>query len=331
MLSAALVLVGFGLAGCSRTPKYAPGCYLNSAVRAETRRDLEIAAGRFIGLIRTGSFETAYQEAAEGLRTRVPKPVIAENWTSIVNQITIPEPLHTEEIALAVFPEGTRGPQKLECPDPADPTGGRRMMATDQPFQAYLIQSGRVGPIVYNYASVWFFEEGRWKLSTFGAKPRSAEGHDWRHWYARARAELAAGRPRNAALLYNLTMDLLVPAPWVRPDQLDSLISEQREIRADDLPFGGALLWKHQTGVEFRPYLGAVEISGDGIVFVLSYEVPAEADPGTVAREAPLLADFIRTMFPEYREVFRDVALVATTRGDHNHVWSGVFPLTAPR
>jgi hypothetical protein len=323
VMAAALLVLGFS--ACARKPHYEPGCYLNSAVKPATRRELEGAVNRFYDLLRSRRYEEAYGEAADALRTRVDKNQVAQAWTSISEILTIPREVKTEEVAVAVFPEGTRGPQQVQCVDPADTTGNRAMLTTDQPFQAYLIQSAEVNGTIYNFASIWFFEEGKWKLATFGAKPRKQLGHDWRYFLDLARSQKQKGNARNAALLYNLSMDLLVPAPWVKPAMLQTLQAEQRTIRVENLPAGRKLEWVAQDGTVFNTYMVSYEITPQGLAIRFQYEVPAPIDTTAVAAKAPVLANFVRTSFPEYPEVFSEILLEATTPVDHQPVWAGTF------
>lgn len=315
------------LPGCSGKPDYKPGCYLNRAVHAATRRQILGAAERFYDLIRAAKYEQAWSEASEQFQTRMNVENATVAWTSLGQILTVPKDLKTEEIAVAVFPEGTRGPQELQCTDPADSTGGRRMMTTDQPFQAYLIQSAQVRNTVYNYASIWYFEGNRWKMAVVGAKPQTIMGHDWRYYHQLAKDQKAKKNMRNAALLYKMAMDILVPAPWVRPDMLDQLAAEQRKVAAADLPRGGIQSWVAADSTVFRPYQAAYDLTAQGIAFKLFYEVPATADTALVQRQAAVLAEFIRASFPEYREVFTTIWLQATTEVDHQPVWEGTFPL----
>lgn len=318
------------ISGCSGRPTYEPGCYLNSAVKGATRRDLEAAAERFYGQLRSHAYEEAYAEASEALRTRVDKAQVAQAWTTISENLTIPQAIRTEEIAVAVFPPGTRGPQEISCIDPADAAGARSMLTTDQPYQAYLIQSADVIGTTFNFASVWYLEDNKWKLATFGVKARRQMGRDWTYYRDQARAELARGNVRNSALLYNLAMDLLVPAPWVKPAALDTLMKEQRRIHVDNLPAGRKLEWIARDGTVFNPYMVKYDIVNGAMILRIEYEVPTPIDTTQVAEKAPLLAEFIRTTFPEYQEIFPSVALDATTPLRHDPVWSGIFPLRQP-
>ncbi|TPW14003.1 MAG: hypothetical protein FD129_1160 [bacterium] len=170
------------LLGCSDAPRVAPGCYLNGAVPGATRRAIEKAADTFYEQLRSHEYEAAYLESAAQLRERVAKQQVALAWTSIAEILTLPATLATEEIALVSVAKGERGPRELTCLDPADTSNTRRMMATDQPLQVYLIQSGLVGGTLYNFASVWFFDEGKWRIATFGTKPRTVADHDWAWW-----------------------------------------------------------------------------------------------------------------------------------------------------
>lgn len=329
----ALLLLPLGLlivlvaGGCSRTPKFEPGCYMNSGVPREVRRAVETAADRFYAQLRSRQYEAAWSEGAEQLRNRVNKTDVALAWTQIAEILSIPDGLVTEEVVVVAIQSGERGPREMACRDPADPGSSRRMVATDQPLQAYLIQTGVIRNVTYNFASVWFFEEGRWRVASFGTKPRKTLGHDWEYWATEAREQAGKRQVRNAALLYNLAMDLLVPAPWVRPDQLDQLMAEQRKLLVENLPNNRKERWVATDGTEFFPFRSMLEPIPDGLAVKFLYEVPAGADSAAVGREAPKLADFVRTTFPEYAEVFSEVHLEAVTAGDRRSVWAGAFSL----
>lgn len=327
IVPAGILLSVAGLVGCSDTPKVDPGCYLNQSVPGSSRRGVEKAADEFYRQLRSGKYEEAYMAAASQLRQRVDKQQVAMTWTSIAEILTVPEEMTTVEIALVAVAAGDRGPREMTCTDPSDSSASRQMMATDQPLQAYLIQTGRVNGTTYNFASVWFHEERKWRLATFGTKPRTVADHDWAWWGNLALAQKNSGNSRNAALLYNLAMDLLVPAPWVRPPALDRLQAEQRKVYAENLPNNRKERWVTLDDTEFFPFLSNCDIVPGGVGVRFTYEVPVDADSVRVAAEAPKLADFVRTTFPEYAEVFQLVRLEAVRTGDRAPVWYGDFPL----
>lgn len=308
-------------------PKFEPGCYMGGGIPGSMRRDVESSAERFYAQLRAREYEAAWGEGSEQLRNRVNKTDVALAWTQIAQILSIPDALVTEEVVVVAIEPGSRGPKELECRDPEAPDNTRRMVVTDQPLQAYLIQTGVVRNVTYNFASVWFFEEGRWKVASFGTKPRKTMGHDWEHWAEEAREQRDKGHFRNAALLYNLAMDLLVPAPWVRPDQLDVLMEEQRALRVEHLPVNRKMRWVALDGTEFFPFHVLLEPIPDGLAVRFLYEVPADADSAAVGTEALKLVDFVRTTFPEYAEVFDEVQLEAVDAGERRWVWDGAFPL----
>lgn len=325
-LVAALTAVA-ALAGCGGSPKFEPGCYLNGAVPARTRKAVESAATRFYSLLRATSYEQAWTEGSEQLRSKVRREDLAASWTSIAEVLTIPTQMTTEEVAIVSIAPGTRGPQELTCSDPADTSGSRRMVVTDQPLQAYLVQSGLAHGVRYNFASIWFYEEGHWKMASFGAQAREMEGHDWRWWWNTARAEKEAGRKRNAALLYNLAMDLCAPAPWIRPEVIGVMIREQKKIHVEHLPYNRKESWVAADSTVFWPYRSAYEPVEGGLAVKFYYEVPEPIDSLRVVSDAPKMADFVRSEFPEYGQIFREVRLEAVTPVDHRPIWSGRFPL----
>ena len=75
------------------------------------------------------------------------------------------------------------------------------------------------------------------------------------------------------------------------------------------------------------PFTSACDIVPGGVAVRFTYEVPDDQDSTRVARDAPKLADFVRTTFPEYAEVFRAVRLEAVRTTDKQPVWAGDFPL----
>jgi hypothetical protein len=327
-LAAALLALAVIAAGCSGgPPRLEPGCYLNGAVPGSVRNAVEKAADVFYEQLRGRQYETAYAASAAMLRERVDKGTVAQAWTAIAEVLTLPAELATEEIAVVAVKAGDRGPRELQCDDPADSTASRRMMATDQPLQAYLIQSGMVNGTLYNFASVWFYEDDAWRMATFGTKPRTAGDHDWAWWRNLAREQQTKGNARNAALLYNLAMDLLVPAPWVRPAMLDQLMAEQRKLHPENLPNNRKERWVALDDTEFFPFQSACDIVPGGVGVRFTYEVPDGVDSTAVKADAPKLADFVRTTFPEYAEVFKVVRLEAVDATNKQPVWAGEFPL----
>lgn len=315
------------LAGCGGAPKFEPGCYLNGAVPARTRRGVESAAERFYSLLRATSYDQAWTEGSAQLHSKFRREDLTRSWASIAEVLTIPTRMTTEELAIVSVAPGKRGPQEFTCSDPADTSGGRRMVVTDQPLQAYLVQSGLAHGIRYNFASILFYEEGHWKVSSFGAQAREIGGHDWRWWWTTARAEKEAGRRRNAALLYNLAMDLCAPAPWIRPEVISVMTREQKKIHVEHLPYNRKESWVTADSTVFWPYRSAYELVEGGLAVKFFYEVPEPIDSLRVVSDAPKMADFVRTEFPEYNQIFREVRLEAVTPVDHRPIWSGRFPL----
>ncbi len=313
--------------GCSKKPDYAPGCYLESAIQSSDRARIDAAARRFLGLLRAYDYNTAFEESSAQLKARFPRDQIQSIWASVAETLTIPGDLALDDIVLVVVAEGARGPQQVTCVDAADSQAGRRMSATDQPYQAYLVHSGVVGANTYTFASVWFLEEGNWRLATFGAKAKLQGGRDWTYYRDLALEQREKGNDRNAVLLLNMAMDLVIPAPWIRPDEVGRMEKIQKSITVYEVPLGRPLSWEAKDGTLFHPYLVTPEVSeGGGMALRFAYEVETP-DTAEVVAAAPKLADFIRVTFPEYAEIFRDLILEAYTKPDHQPVWRSEFSL----
>ena len=151
--------------------------------------------------------------------------------------------------------------------------------------------------------------------------------HDWAWWGKLAAEQKQLNNHRNAALLYNLAMDLLLPAPWVRPAALEQLMAEQRKVNPENLPKGRKERWVTTDDTEFFPFMSGCDIVAGGVGVRFVYEVPVDADSMQVSGGAIKLADFVRTTFPEYAEVFQVLRLEAVRAGDRATIWVGEFPL----
>jgi len=318
-----VVVLAILVAGCSKGLKYKPGCYLGDTIHPADRANIEQAAARFYQLLRSFSYDTAYDEASPQLQRLYPRDQLTSIWASINETLTIPDHLDLEDMALVAIREGARGPQSVPCIG-ADSAAARTMSATDQPYQAYLVESGAVGNNVYTYASVWYYEDGVWKMASFGAKPKIQNGHDWTWYRDLSREQKELGNRRNAALLLNMAMDLLIPAPWIRPEEVRRLEKEQHAIAVVELPVGRPLDWVARDSTVFHPYLVQPHVTENGFGLTFAYEV-TNTDTAAVRANAPKLASFIKTTFPEYKDLFRDLTLEAYTKPDHRPVWRSEF------
>ena len=124
-----------------------------------------------------------------------------------------------------------------------------------------------------------------------------------------------------------MAIDLAVPAAWIKPAAVDELQRQQRRITVDRLPSDRLDPWIASPDT-FGVYSVGYAIFGDGLGVAIRYETKG-AVSDTLSQKAygDRLLRYVRTEFPEYREVFRHVALEAHEQSDRSKVWRRSYPL----
>ncbi len=324
----AMPLAALGLlAGCGKGPAELPeGCAFGEDVPASVRSAVEDAASRFYEHARKGEAQAIYEEAAPVVREKNSPEQFLAPIAHTARQLGFP-PLTTRSLATIRFGGQTPYQHRLECNEP-----GKEALTTflllDHPEQASLVQVGDVGGETFNYSTVWFREEGGgWRIAAFFVRPATIFGKGSAAYAEEAAAQREQGNLRNAALLYNIAIDLAVPAVWIKPAEVEILQRQQRRITVSDLPADRLVVWAAPPD-SFRVYSIAYTILSDGLGLLVRYEAPgAMSDTLAQAAYGDRLVRYMEKKFPEYRSVFRYLGLEGREGRDRDKVWMRTYPL----
>lgn len=328
--SCSLVLM-IGAAGCGGgsdgDTSGEPGCRCDAAVAEADRAAVESAATALYGRLRAGDWEGVFADAATAVRSRRTPEQFLGPLVQVMRGLGLPSDLQTRSVTEVVFGDGFPYSTRASCtvPDAEDP---RVMILTEHPHQISLVQVGTIAEDRFYFSTLWHEEEGAWKLAAFFAKPATLSGQDWQ-----AHAELAARerleeRNRNAALLYNIAIDLAVANAWTQSEEVALLQRRQRRITVSDLPLG-------QQPVTWgaAPDTFVVRSVGYGVLrnelsLLVTYDNPGDwADTTARSAESGRLASLLDEHFPEYGEVFSTVTLEARDPADPQRTWRRTYAL----
>ena len=322
----AVLWIAAVLAGCGG-PRYRlpEGCTTGDAVPSELRRDVESAARTLLERARAGRWKAIWNDAASLVRQRSTSRKFLDPLVRMRRNEGILPDAATRELAVVRFGKAFPRTSRVGCTN-AD-GDSLVLFLPDHPLQASLVQEASQGKERFYLATLWFLEKGRWRLDAFFAKPATAYGKDWKEYEAMAQEERLKQHSRNAALLYNLAIDLSVPASWIKPPAVERLQKQQRRLMVEHLPAGRLDLWAAPPDT-FRVFRMQYSLRPEGLGVIVTYDSAGPIDD-TAFQEAygdRLYRYFVRE-FPEYADVFTNVTLEASDRADRKRTWFHVYPL----
>jgi hypothetical protein len=326
-----VLTLAFLAAGCRSGPSLdlPEGCATGESVPPGIRESVEAAAGEFYARARKGDWEAIYKGAATVVRTQRTQEAFVSPISRAFRELGFPDVLHREALSVVKFGPGFPHRTRVECAIPGEATP-LTLILTDFPLQASLVKRGNLGSEELYFSTLWHREGSDWKLAGFFAKPATLLGKDWKAYEEAASAQRSAGNKRNAALLYNVAIDLVVPNAWTKPGEVESLKDEQSRISVDYLPKGKPELWPASPD-SFRVHQVAYGLAQGALCVLLRYEAPAAlADTAAQSIQGERLRRYVEESFPEYLEVFRYLALVAFLPQNPEQTWSRLYPLRRP-
>ena len=286
-----------------------PGCYAGDAVPDAIRENLEAEAGRFFERVRSEDLKSVYQNAAAVVREQRSEQEFLGPIVRSVRTFGLPEDMETLSIHVLHFGRGFPYRKEAECR-----VGGEAptvFTLTGHRVQASMVQRSRMGSDLLYYSTLWLREDEEWRLGAFLVKLASIQGKDWEGYAEEAAVQKDKGNSRNAALLYNVAIDLLVPNAWTRPGDLAKLQLEQRRISVSNLPLNQIDPWPAGADT-FRVFHSAYTLDAGQLALVFRYQSPfAMEDSVAVKDYSDRLRDYVTRAFPEYAEVFPRLVLVA--------------------
>jgi hypothetical protein len=287
---------------------------------------VEQAAAAFHARVRGGEFPPVYAEAASAVRAVRSDRDFLGPIRNAMGQVGLPEDLRTERVTVVRFTEGFPYRDEVECPVEGE-NRGLILSVTDFPEQALLVQSGESRRERFFFSTLWHREDGQWRLAGFFVKPATLMGQGWNTYADLAESERAADHSRNAALLYNVAIDLAVPNGWMDPPELQTLKRKQSRISVDRLPVNTVDLWPAGKDT-FRVFHSAYAALPQ-LAVAFRYETPAALEDTLALRAySNRLFDYITTQFPEYAEVFTAVVLQAMRSDTGNEMRTIIYPLS---
>jgi hypothetical protein len=285
------------------------GCFTDDRVPPRERAGIERAAAELYSRARTGAWEDIYRNAASIVRDRQTPEQFLSPLVQVLQRMGFPR-LTEETLTLVRFGGDFPPVTPVECEvEGADRP--RKLLLDSHPAQASLVQTGAVGGERFFYSTLWFWEQGVWRLATFHVKPATLRGESWEVYDRKADDQRLEGNNRNTALLYNVAIDLLVPNAWTQPPELTALQRKQQRLSVTYLPVGGAIDRWPAPSDTFRVRSVQYTVGEEKLGLVFRHEaVFPVADSTAQKAYADRLFDFIRKSFPEYPEIFDRVVLV---------------------
>gem|GEM_PF-625576 len=320
----ALVLLVPGLlagSGCGRS--LPAGCSYGDEVPGKVRKGIVEAADTLYDRIRKGDAEGIFASTAEPVRSQSDVKGFVTPIAKTYFRFGLPETLTTHALYVIHLVPGVPVEYPIVCGPPERQV---ELRLSRYPDQASLTQWGEIRGETFQVSTLWWLEEGEWHLGSFTMKPVTLYGKSIAEYETIARTQKEKGNLRNAALLYNLVLDLTVPNGWTKPPGVDALEAAQREIVTTALPSNRLDIW-HVGDRAYRVYKVEYRLGREGLDLAVNYEVEDATDTLTVAAEQPPLLDYLRSEFPEYPEVFKTVTLRAAQKGELNLGWFRTYPL----
>jgi hypothetical protein len=315
--------------GCARKGALdvSEGCTSGDDVPKAVQTALENAARELYERARRndwpGIYDNAAQEVQKGTKQEFYAPL-----TRTFRELGVPTEAQTQQVAVVRFGSKFQPERKVACGDPKRPL---TLIVSDAPLQASLVQTVSVGPERFYFSTLWYGENGEWRFAALFAKPATLQGRDWRSFEQQAASEDKAGNKRNAALLYNAAIDLVLPNAWTQPPEIKDLEHEQSRISVSDLPKRNAAITWYVAPDSVRVHSIAYGAAQDNLVLVVSYEtLSALADTVAQTRNADHLRAYINRSFPEYERVFQLLAVEAFDPKHPEQSWSKLGPLRPP-
>jgi hypothetical protein len=316
-----------GLAGCGGGGSTEPafGCATGDRVPSGVRKAVEAAAGTFRATVKTGDLRPIYANAATAAKSARSEGEFLGPISGAARQIGIPEHLKTEELAAVRFGEAYPYRDEVACPVEGEDQS-LVLKVTNFPEQAILVQSGESKGERYYYSTLWHREEAAWRLAGFYAKPATYQGKDWSAYADEARSQREAKHDRNAALLYNVAMDLAIPNVWMHPPELETLRREQARISVEHLPVGAMDPWP--DGPDTFYVFNSAYAALPQLAVVFRYKIPpAVTDSVALGAYSERLHKYVTAQFPEYAEVFSALVLQGVHSQREDRGWTTVYPL----
>lgn len=324
----AVILLNLVLAGCGgdRPMVLTEGCYSGDRIPAGVWDSLQTSIDAYYARVRAGRWEEIYANVATSVQEQRTPQEFLTPLVGFVQQFGLPDDL--KHVSTTVVRFGSSFPHTipLECAT-GENSPPFNLLLLDYPTQASVVHLGDLGKDSFYISSLWYLENEVWKMAGFFSKPATMIGKGWEEYAEWAAAERLANNRRNAALLYNIAIDLVLPNAWTQPAELNGLKRRQGRLNVTQLPVGTPEPWPAETDT-FSVFSTAYALIADELGILFGYETLAPlSDSTAVGAYSDQLSRYIRAGFPEYEEVFDKLVLRAVNPEDREQYTTHIYSL----
>ena len=296
-------------------PLFAVSCTLQGEMTPQTRASMEQAARALLQQVAAGS---AAQVRASTI------PTVAAQFQSIANNIQRLAPLisgaaitidamysldasdlQQQQSEVQFFCDSQNASLHEEVGIPGLPPGAYGLVVAHatgvKAPQQFGLLLQRTGPT-------------QWKLAGFFSKPLEDAGHGSLWYWTKARQYAQKGQAWNAHFYYRIAADLALPVGFISTPNLQKLLQEQSEVKAQGLPGTAPAVLTHNgqsytiTGLRTDSSLGGLDL-------VVEYSVPDVSDPVATRTRILGLMSAMLAEYPQLREAFHGLWVFANAPG----------------
>lgn len=154
----------------------------------------------------------------------------------------------------------------------------------------------------------------QWMLAGFFSKPLENAGHGSLWYWTKARQYAQKGQAWNAHFYYRIAADLALPVGFISTPNLQKLLQEQSEVKAQGLPGTAPAVLTHNgqsytiTGLRTDSSLGGLDL-------VVEYSVPDVSDPVATRTRILGLMSAMLAEYPQLRDAFHGLWVFANAPG----------------
>lgn len=156
---------------------------------------------------------------------------------------------------------------------------------------------------------------GAWQLGGFFVRPMLLAGHDSVWYWTKARAYAQKAQNWNAHFYYEIAVYLASPVAFLNTPNLEKLLKEQADIKAEDLPGEKPLAISAANGEVFSITNMHTDDSLGGLDLVISYTAADTSDPVATRTHILDLMKALLAQHPELRDAFHGLWVFANAPG----------------
>lgn len=306
--------VGLALALLASRPLFAVSCTLQGEMTPQTRASMEQAARTLLQQVAAGNaaqvrantipaVTAQFQPIANNIQRLA--PLISQATITIDAMYSLDASDLKQQQEVQFFCDSQNAKLHEEVGIPGLPPGAYGLVVAHatgvkDPQQFGLLLQ-RSGPT-------------QWQLAGFFSKPLEDAGHGSLWYWTKARQYAQKGQAWNAHFYYRIAADLALPVSFISTPNLQKLLQEQSEVKAQGLPGTAPAVLTHNgqsytiTGLRTDSSLGGLDL-------VVEYSVPDVSDPVATRTRILGLMSAMLAEYPQLREAFHGLWVFANAPG----------------